>query len=105
VLLEIQLLLETRDPKAASTGALGIEAVVVVYAPEETMIERQIARNGYDREEALRRIRAQLPIEEKRAMADYVIDNSGSREETERQVEAVMKRLLRNNSGTGDGRC
>jgi len=102
VLLEIQLLLESRGRAA---DPLGIEAVVVVYAPEETMIERQIARNGYGRDEAVRRLQAQMPIEEKRALADFVIDNSGDLAETERQVDAVMKQLLGSPSGTGDGTC
>lgn len=105
VLLEIQLLLESRGSRAGAADPLGIEAVVVVYAPEETLIERQIARNGYGRDEAVRRLRAQMPIEEKRALADFVIDNSGDLAETERQVDAVMKQLLGSPSGTGDGTC
>jgi dephospho-CoA kinase len=34
-----------------------------------------------------------MPLDRKRALADHVIDNSGSREETERQVEALVQRL------------
>jgi dephospho-CoA kinase len=54
-----------------------------------------MARDGCSREEALRRIRAQMPLAEKQALADHVIDNSGSPEETERQVRALWQRLSR----------
>jgi len=42
-------------------------------------------------------VEAQLPIEEKRAMADHVIDNSGALEETEAQVRALYERLVAGN--------
>ena len=57
-------------------------------------LERQVARDGRDRAEALRRIRAQMPLDEKKRMADHVIDNSGSRAETQRQVSALYARLV-----------
>jgi dephospho-CoA kinase len=94
VVLDIPLLFETRMHGTASRSNLGADAVVVVYAPRELQIRRQIERNGYGREEALRRIEAQLPIEEKRALADHVIDNSGSLEETRRQVRALFETLV-----------
>lgn len=94
VVLDIPLLFETRMHGTASRANLGVEAVVVVYAPRELQIRRQIERNGYGREEALRRIEAQLPIDEKRALADHVIDNSGSLEETRRQVRALFETLV-----------
>jgi dephospho-CoA kinase len=72
---------------------LGFDTTVLVYAPEALQIERQMKRDGCDREEALRRIRAQLPIEEKKRMADCVIDNSGTPEQTERQVRALYATL------------
>ncbi|MDJ0785947.1 MAG: dephospho-CoA kinase [Myxococcota bacterium] len=90
VLLDIPLLLETRSK--GGSGAM-VEAVIVVYAPPEAQIERQRIRDGRDREAALERMRAQLPIDEKREMADHVIDNSGSLEETEAQVRAVFAEL------------
>ena len=55
---------------------------MVVYAPRELQIRRQVERNGYERAEAERRVDAQLPIDEKRRRADHVIDNSGSLEAT-----------------------
>ena len=67
--------------------------MIVVYARETQQIERQIARDGATREHALERIRAQLPIEEKRKLADHVIDNSGRLADTERQVRELYAKL------------
>ena len=67
--------------------------MILVYAPESTQVERQAERDGFTREHALERVRAQLPIEEKRELADHVIDNSGSLEDTERQVQALFEEL------------
>jgi len=50
-------------------------------------------RDGCSRGEAERRVAAQLSIEEKRTMADHVIDNSGSLEATEAQVRALYAQL------------
>jgi dephospho-CoA kinase len=50
-------------------------------------------RDGMDKEEALRRMRSQMPIEEKRAYADYIIDNRGTLETTQSQVVRVWEEL------------
>ncbi len=89
IVLDIPLLFETR-----ARGGAGVEAVILVYAPRALQIERQMARDGCDRAEAERRIAAQMPIEEKRALADHVIDNSTSRERTEAQVRALFEQLV-----------
>jgi dephospho-CoA kinase len=94
LVLDIPLLFEGRKAGTGSAAQLRFDATVLVYAPEPLQIERQQARDGCTREEALRRVRAQLPIEEKKALADYVIDNSGSLEETRRQVREVLSRAL-----------
>jgi dephospho-CoA kinase len=93
VVLDIPLLFEGRKAGTGSGAALQFDATVLVWAPEDAQIDRQIARDGCSREEALRRVRAQLPLHEKRAMADFVIDNSGTPEETERQVRALWEKL------------
>lgn len=85
VVVDVPLLLET--------GRGGFDAVVVVYCTEAQQIERQRARDGASLEEARQRVAAQLSIEEKRRRADHVIDNSGSPEETERQVRALYAAL------------
>jgi dephospho-CoA kinase len=93
VVLDIPLLFESRRSGGRGASAMDFEAIVLVYVPEEIQIERQMSRDACDLEQALSRIRAQMPIEEKKALADVVIDNTGSLEETEAQVNDVMARL------------
>lgn len=106
----IQRECEARIEKARKTGtkicivdaALLIEVgasrrfdkVIVVAAPEKVQLERLLTR-GLSQEEAIRRIRSQIPVEEKVRHAHYVIENSGSLEETEQQVERIFEELLR----------
>src|SRR5919201_4538087 len=82
VVLDIPLLYENGLDR-------GLEAVIVVYPPTEVEMERLMARNRLDRKEAARRLGTQMPIEEKKARATYVIDNSGNREQTLVQVRRV----------------
>jgi dephospho-CoA kinase len=62
--------------------------VLVVYAPPEVQMQRLRERNGLDEAAARQRLDAQLPIDEKRRRATWVIDNSGELDATERQVDA-----------------
>jgi len=94
VVLDVPLLLEGRAPGRAGASGLPYDAVIVVWAPESVQLERQMRRDGRDRDESLRRIRAQMPLDEKRRLADHVIDNSGSLEDTERQVRALYRQLV-----------
>ena len=68
------------------------EEVVVVYVPREVQLARLMRRDGLTRELAEERLSAQMPIEEKKRRADFVIDNSGTIEETERQVDLFCRR-------------
>ncbi len=70
-----------------------LRSTICVWVPLETQIERTMSRDECDRGEAERRIAAQLPIDEKREMADHVIDNSGTPEQTCEQVEALYAQL------------
>lgn len=65
--------------------------VMVVYVPREIQLTRLIQRDGLTTELAERRLSAQLPIDEKKARADYVIDNQGSLSATEEQVETFLR--------------
>jgi len=67
--------------------------VLLVYIPEEMQIERLIERDSISRETAINILRAQLPIEEKKRLADFIVDNSGSLEETKRQVKEIWEKL------------
>lgn len=93
IVLDIPLLFEGRKARTGGASALPFDLTVLVYAPEAAQIERQMKRDGCDRDEALRRIRSQLPIEDKKAMADVIVDNSGDPDETERQVRELFARL------------
>ena len=93
VVLDIPLLFEGRRSGRGQAAKLPFDATVLAYCPEALQIERTLARDGCTRAEAERRLAAQLPIEEKRALADFVIDNSGSPAETERQVRELYAKL------------
>jgi len=72
-----------------------MDRLVVVVADDELRIERLAQRNGFSREEAWQRMQAQLPQDHKAALAHYIIDNSGSLEDTRHQVEESWQRLHR----------
>ncbi len=66
-----------------------VERVIVVWVDPQTQLRRIRQRDGLAAEAAGQRIAAQMPLDAKRARADHVIDNSGSRKDTRRQVEAI----------------
>lgn len=76
---DVPLLYETWQEKL-------YEGVLVVYVPAGQQIERLMMRNGMAEEEARRRVSLQMDIEEKRRRADWVIDNSGTLDQTRQQV-------------------
>jgi dephospho-CoA kinase len=84
IVLDAALLVETGYHKR-------MDKVIVVYAREEQQLQRLMARDVLTREQALARIRSQMPLSEKRAFADHVIDNTGDREETVRQARTVFE--------------
>lgn len=87
VIVEVPLLFEG-DYQA------GFEKVITVCTSDETALKR-LAMVGVSESDALARLRSQLPISEKKVRADYVIDNSGSKEQTKKQVEDVYRLLRR----------
>jgi dephospho-CoA kinase len=93
IVLDIPLLFEGRASGDGTAARVDFDATVVVFVTEEQQIERQMLRDGSSREEAELRVRAQLPLDAKRALADFTIDNSGSREQTERQVREVVRAI------------
>lgn len=64
------------------------EGVMVVWCDAATELERLMARDGIGREDGERRLAAQMPVDEKRRLATWVIDNSGSEDATAAQVDA-----------------
>jgi dephospho-CoA kinase len=95
VVLDIPLLFEGRQSGRGSGALMEFGATVCVWVTRDVQVERTMARDGCSAEEAERRIAAQLPIDEKREMADDIIDNSGTIEETRVQVAALVARLTR----------
>ena len=89
------LLFEGAKHGTGSAAAMNYDATILVWVPTEVQLERTVARDGCDTAEAQRRIDAQMSIDEKRALADYVIDNSGTPEETAEQVGKVFDELTK----------
>ena len=70
------------------------DVVILVHVSPEDQIKRLTDRNEYSRKEAEGRLDTQMPIDEKIAHADYVIDNKGPIETTRSVVDAVWEELL-----------
>jgi dephospho-CoA kinase len=70
------------------------DRTIVVYTGEEVAIAR-LKKNGIPKKDALLRLKAQLPIEEKIKKADFLINNNGSLEETVTRVKKIYKKLLK----------
>jgi dephospho-CoA kinase len=75
--------------------ATGYDAVVVVDSPEETQLRRLLSRREMTEEAARARMAAQVSREQRRAAADYVIDNSGTLEQLAAQVDYLWTELIR----------
>ena len=70
-----------------------VEKIVVVTADRETQITRLKERNGFTRADAIRRIHSQMPIKQKAAAADYVLDGTTSRSQLLVQVRQLYREL------------
>ena len=88
VVVEAAILIETGSHKR-------FHRIIVTVCDQEQQIERAMKRDGISREQALARIRRQMPLSEKQDYADYVIDTSGAKEDTIRQTVAVYEQLRR----------
>ncbi|HVN71947.1 MAG TPA: dephospho-CoA kinase [Desulfomonilia bacterium] len=86
VVLDVPLLMETGMDR-------GLQDVILVYCPVDIQIRRLMDRDKITQVDALTRIRSQMSIEEKRQRATLIIDNSGSKDETRRQVVDAYGRL------------
>ncbi|HXT62235.1 MAG TPA: dephospho-CoA kinase [Pyrinomonadaceae bacterium] len=103
---------EIETPKAIAVvdAALMIESggyqrfdkLIVVHCEPEVQIERLMKRNTLAREEAERRVKAQMPQEEKMKYADYLIDTSGDFQNTRKQVEELWRELETANRSARD---
>ncbi len=84
---EIPLLFETKSQKL-------FDKVITVYTPYEVAAAR-LKRRGMTTDEIDARLKSQLPVKEKVEKADFVIDNSGTLEETKEQVSSILESLKR----------
>jgi len=69
-----------------------VDKVLLVYVDQQTQLSRLMARDQAGESDARKRIASQMPLEEKRKQADAVVDNSGSKEETEAQLKEILRR-------------
>ena len=86
VIVDVPLLIETgiyRD----------MRDIILVYVPERVQVERLMNRDGLSGKDALARVHSQMPIEEKKAYATIIIDNSGSLERTRKKTLEVYYEL------------
>ena len=67
--------------------------VAVIYAPKELLLSRLMSRNALSLEEAKARVELQMDIEQKREMANFIIKNSGDRENLELELEKFLKQI------------
>ena len=72
------------------------DLVVVVATDHQIQVQRLMKRNGYSQAEAEQRIDSQMPLAEKKRLADIVIDNNGSKEELKRQVPGLIDQMHNN---------
>lgn len=86
VLYDAALLVETGTYRM-------LDALIVVDCSEQTQIQRLRDRDGLDEQQARRRLDAQMPLDDKRAAADFVIDNDGSLDDTRDQVRQLKQRI------------
>ncbi|MFB1335442.1 dephospho-CoA kinase [Helicobacter pylori] len=71
-----------------------VSKVVLIYAPKTLQIERLLERDKLKESEILQRLACQMDIEQKCTMSDYIIDNSSSLKDLNKQVERFLKTLL-----------
>lgn len=71
-----------------------VDYIILVYVDEEKQIERIINRDKISQVEAINRIAAQMPFEEKKQFADYIIDNTGSIENTSIVANKIINEII-----------
>ncbi len=85
IVLDIPLLFESKQTHL-------VEKIILVYVDRDVQLKRLIERNGLSIDEAEARINSQMPLTEKIPLADAVINNNGSIEETKEQLLAVLRK-------------
>lgn len=86
VILDVPLLIECNMMDK-------VDLIILVYSDKATQIKRLLER-GLPENEAIKRINSQMPFEEKRPFADYIINNNGSFEDTVKQVKDIWNHII-----------
>ncbi|WBL14076.1 dephospho-CoA kinase [Sutcliffiella sp. NC1] len=86
VVMDIPLLFESKLTHL-------VDKTIVVYVDEEVQLKRLMERNILSKDEALARIHSQMPLKEKKNLANFVIDNNGSLDETTTQLQEILKQI------------
>lgn len=86
VFVDTPLLIETGNSER-------YDAVILVAVDFETQLQRLQSRNQLSHDEAVLRIKSQMPLEDKKAYADFIIDNNGTLEMLDQQVDQLLARL------------
>ncbi|WP_046174036.1 dephospho-CoA kinase [Domibacillus indicus] len=86
IIFDIPLLFESKLAWMA-------ERTLLIYVTPEIQLERLMNRNGYTEKEAMDRIESQMPINEKKKLADDMIDNSGTIDKTKEQLDHWLAQL------------
>ena len=83
IIMDIPLLFESKFTEL-------VDKTLLVFVDEDIQLQRLMERNHYSKQEALARIHSQMPLAEKKRLADVVIDNNASLEQTELQLKNVL---------------
>lgn len=86
VFVEVQLLFEAKLEKE-------FDMTVLVYADRKTQIKRVLKRDGRSEGEVQKIINAQMSMDEKRKLSDYIIENNGNSEMLDLEIEKFIKKL------------
>ncbi|WP_307474234.1 dephospho-CoA kinase [Cytobacillus purgationiresistens] len=84
VILDIPLLFESKLTHMT-------DRTVLVYVDENIQLARLMKRNQFSEEEATARIKSQMPLDDKRQLADHIIDNNGTIEKTRIQLQNLLQ--------------
>ena len=86
-------------PLFFETSRYPIKHSLVVYTTKEQQLNRLMQRDGYNTHEALQRIATQMPIEEKKDKATYVIDNTGDFKQLEGECKRLIEKIINEDIG------
>jgi len=98
IIFDAALLIETGYHK-------NMDKIIVVYTPRDQQVKRLAHRDDFTKEQAFDRIRSQMPLEDKIKYADYVIENTGTKQHTENQATAVFAELKKEAERTDCDGC